>query len=688
MGGTQPAGAGSEIVGGTLLPRASARGKLGTACWAKRGRSVRHRGPSVGASAASGLIKRGCAFGRIPDLDHSPQVLAALLLGVSLLGALPPLFRRWSDRGLHLFVAVSAGIFLGTTFLHLLPELAGVSHADHGHAHEGEAGLGPWIAALSGLLLLFFLERVWLRGFSERPGGNVHSSLWVATYVGLAIHALTAGVALTAILHSGDGQTPFLVSYLVHKASETFSLATVMRLAQMPLRRAMLLLLGFALIEPTALLLGNSYSVAHPEFELLLTGFACGTFLYVAVCDLLPEVFHGRSHPRLKILAVVLGVLTPALSMEQLAGIGSSLGSLGAAVWDVLLQMAPYLLAGFLLAGVLHRWLRIERWVHLLGGKGLGSVLRAAGIGAPLPLCSCSVVPVAIELKRKGASRGATTAFLIATPETGVDSVSVSWSLLDPLLTIARPIAALISAVLAGLAVNRWGRDPLPATPDSATAAHSCCTHQHPAEPSADTAAAAPKAAPAPVGILRYAFVDMLDDLAPSLVVGLLLSALVTLAVPESVFLTAGQSSLGSMLLMLLVGIPMYICAAASTPVAAAMILKGLSPGAALVFLLAGPATNIGSLAILARELGWRTIGIMLLTLSLTAIALGLLVDQCYRALGLEARASVAEHSHSSPGWFAQICALSLVALVLFSLVRTRLRPWLASGSAASAEAM
>lgn len=615
--------------------------------------------------------------------------MALLLFGVSVLGALLPLFRRWSDRGLHLFVAVSAGIFLGTTFLHLLPQLAGVGHGDHGHAHEGEAGLGPWIAALSGLLLLFFIERVWLRDLGERSGGNVHTSLWVATYVGLAVHAVTAGIALTAILHAREGQTPFLLSYLLHKASETFSLATVMRLAELPLRRAVWLLLLFALIEPAALFLGHAYSLEHPEFELLLTGFACGTFLYVAVCDLLPEVFHGRSHPRLKILCVVLGVLMPALSMERLEHFGAGVMLLVGGVWDVLLAMAPYLLLGFLIAGVLNQVLRLDSLVGALRSNSFGSVLRAAVLGAPLPLCSCSVVPVAIELRRKGASRGATGSFLISTPETGVDSVSVSWSLLDPLLTIARPIAAVVSAIAAGLAAQWWGADPKPNSLEPAAPAHSCCKHDH-KQPEDGVQATAPVqpvhgSQPFPVRILRYAFVDMLDDLAPSLVLGLVLSAAVTLLVPESLFAATG-GGLGAMLLMLLVGIPVYICAAASTPLAAAMILKGLSPGAALVFLLAGPATNIGSLTLLARELGWRTIGVMLLALSASAILLGLLVDQCYRWLGIEARASVAEHSHSEPGWFAMLCAALLAALVLISLVRRYLSSLSPSGSAASAE--
>jgi len=604
-------------------------------------------------------------------LDTSPLPIALLLLAVSLAGALLPLFRRWSERGLHLFVAVAAGIFLGTIFLHLLPELSGVELAGQGEGHAAlpAATLGPWIAALAGLLLLFALERVWLRSLVERSGPNVHTGLWVATYLGLSLHSLTAGVALTAILHSEAAQTQFLLSYLVHKASESFSLATVMRLAHMRTGPALALSFLFAAIEPLALLGGSQVFEHHPSIDGLLTGFACGTFLYVAVCDLLPEVFHGAERPRLKLAAVVLGVLSTAFTAERGAQLASFLERAGSELWRILVDMAPFLLVGFLLAGLLRRFLRSERWVRLLAGDDFASVGRAALIGAPLPLCSCAVVPLAVELQRQGASKGATAAFLISTPETGVDSVSVSWALLDPLLTVARPVGAVISALFSGSLVNllvRRGLDRERAPASAAAAAQPDCCADEAAHTRAEPARVSwPRAA------LSYGFVEMLDDLAPSLVLGLALSAAISVLLPPDALDPAWRGGLLGMLLMLAVAIPIYVCASASTPIAASLIHKGFSPGAALVFLLVGPATNLGSLFVLARELGRRAVLTMLVGLSLSALALGALVDWLYLALAIVPSARLGEHAHEVPSGLATACAVLLVLLLGVSLLRS-----------------
>lgn len=601
-------------------------------------------------------------------METSAQTIALLLFAVSLAGALPPLFRRWSERGLHLFVAVAAGIFLGTIFLHLLPELSGVELAGQGSAGTRAVApaLGPWIAALAGLLLLFALERVWLRFLVEGSRPNVHTGLWVATYLGLSLHSLTAGVALTAILHSEGAQTQFLLSYLVHKASESFSLATVMRLAHLRVGTSLVLLLLFAAIEPAALLCGSVLLEQHPSLDGLLTGFACGTFLYVAVCDLLPEVFHGAERPRQKLAAVVLGVISTAFTVERGERALQFAADVGAELWAILVDMAPFLLGGFLLAGLLNRILRTERIVGLLAGDRFGSVARAALLGAPLPLCSCAVVPVAVELQRRGASKGATAAFLISTPETGVDSVSVSWALLDPLLTIARPLGAVLSALASGSLVNALVRRGLDRAPAPALVAQTeCCAHEE------DPAAPKPARGSWPLALLHYAFVEMLDDLAPSLLFGLLLSAAISVLVPSGALDPALVGGLPGMLLMLFVAIPLYVCASASTPIAASLIHKGFSPGAALVFLLVGPATNLGSLFVLARTLGKRALATMLVGLSLSALALGALVDWLYHALAIEPGAHLGQHAHALPGLVSTGCAGLLVMLLASSLLRS-----------------
>lgn len=667
-------------------------------------------------------------------VDPSALQTALLLFVASLVGALLPLYRRWSDRGLHVFVALAAGIFLGTIFLQLLPHLAGVEVEGHPHGPEPEGvhGLLPWIAALAGLLVLFAVERVWLPSWTRGSSADPHTSLWTATFLGLSVHAITAGVALSAILADPDARMQFLASMLIHKATETFSLATVMRLANLGRTRTIALLLCFAAIEPAGLLFGSGLMGIGHGLDAVLTGLACGTFLYVAVCDLLPEVFHGAERPVIKLVAVVVGVLLTALSLPGLSvAVDFAVRVLRASV-DVFIDFAPFLLLGFLIAGILAQVLRTERLVRHVKEDDLKSVGVAALIGAPLPLCSCAVVPVAVELRRGGASKGATSAFLIATPETGVDSVTVTWALLDPVMTIARPIGAVLSAVFTGACVNAlvrrgWDRSPPKASstlePDAArsTAAAGCCAHVHPEAPGAPRPVAriravaaepapglhahthghehghehghAPAASTAPdadeccarepekttagarprpllVRVLRHAFVDMLDDLSSSLLVGTLLSGAIAVLVPAELFAHPATRGLGGMLLMLAIGIPMYVCAAASTPIAATLILKGMSPGAAFVFLLASPATNLGSLLALRKHLGGRVVLVHVAALAVVTLLLGAAVDLVYALLARAPSASVGTtHEHGNALGVA--CAVLLAGLMLASLVRT-----------------
>jgi hypothetical protein len=242
-------------------------------------------------------------------LALTPLQTAATLFAVSLGGALLPLHRRWSERGLHAFVAVAAGMFLGTVFLHLFPHLAaGASAPGTG------SDLAPWAAALAGLLLLFVAERVWLPWTSDPGGNDPHRALWLATWVGLGMHSLAEGIALPAILQDAEVRAQVLFSILVHKATEAFSLATVMRLAHLGVARSAAFLVAFALISPFGILLGGQIAQHGDGLDRVLTGFACGTFLYVAACDLLPEVFHEVDRPLWKLLAVGVGVLATAVT--------------------------------------------------------------------------------------------------------------------------------------------------------------------------------------------------------------------------------------------------------------------------------------------------------------------------------------------------------------------------------------
>src|SRR6476659_10471530 len=284
------------------------------------------------------------------------------------------------------------------------------------------------------------------------------------------------------------------------------------------------------------------------------------------------------------------------------------------ALWAILQEASVYLLVGFLLAGVLAVLVPRQLLTRLVGTGKLKSVLWGSVLGAPLPLCSCGVLPTAVGLRREGATPGATVAFLVATPETGADSISLTYALTDPLMTVFRPIAGVVTAIVAGILTNLFGVTERPAGSDAGSAhagdgdqghghAHA---HDHGHRLGHDHDhhhAEFPQAPRGPrqavVGtasrIVRYGFRDLLDDVAWWLVLGLVLSAIVEVALPTNLFEGIWGGGVTSMLLMLVLSIPLYTCAASSTPMAAALALKGLSPGAALVFLPAGPATNIGS---------------------------------------------------------------------------------------------
>ena len=323
---------------------------------------------------------------------------------------------------------------------------------------------------------------------------------------------------------------------------------------------------------------------------------------------------------------------------------------------EVLAQLSPFMLLGFAAAGLLHavvptRWLS---WA--LGGAGIGPITRAAFLGIPLPLCSCGVVPVAVELRRQGAGRGATTSFLISTPETGVDSVAVSVALLHPVMVVFRPLAALCTAIIAGFAVERLTTGPDEVGGDSG------CAHGHGGE----ELRAGPKGF---LGGMRYAFVDLFADVGLYLMPAVLVTALIMSfvdphAVPEVV-----PDRFLQMLLLLVAGVPVYVCAAAATPIAAALILAGFSPGAVLVFLLAGPATNLITISAAVKTLGRSGAAVYCAAIAVVSLACGAALDLLYDSLQLEPTAA-AGVVHGGLGWIQWASASVLTALVAWHLVR------------------
>lgn len=340
--------------------------------------------------------------------------------------------------------------------------------------------------------------------------------------------------------------------------------------------------------------------------------------------------------------------------------------------WLVLLDSAPFVLFGLAVAGLLKAFLPEDFVARHLGKKSFGSVLKASLLGAPLPLCSCGVVPAAAGLRRQGASRGATAAFLVSTPETGVDSIAVTYALLDPLMTVLRPLAALVTATCAGLLVNLL---PDETAPDITLppAAQACGCHGGCCADPAPCPTAKPTVGRRLVDGLRYGFGEILADIGPWLLAGIVIAGAIAALVPPGLIERFLGRGVASMLVMLVVGIPLYVCATASTPVVAALALKGLSPGAALVFLLAGPVTNAAALTVMAKILGRRATVLFVVAIAVSSLALGLAANALYAWAGLDVGSWVQSSGSETHGWFAVTCAVVLLALTarpLLALLR------------------
>ncbi len=341
------------------------------------------------------------------------------------------------------------------------------------------------------------------------------------------------------------------------------------------------------------------------------------------------------------------------------------------ASWDLFVEAAPYLILGVLVAGLMYLFLSPETIARHLKSGRVRSVFKAALLGIPLPLCSCGVLPAAASLRKQGANRGATAAFLISTPESGVDSIAITYALLDPLMTLIRPIAAFLTAFAAGIIENLFsGQDTeeVQLQPDLGCRVDGCCDGQDcPPEEHRNHHSLGQKLWRG----IHYGFFDLYRELSGWIVVGFLVAGAITLWLPQDLTSRYLGGGFATMLFMLAAGIPTYICATASTPVAAALILKGVSPGAALVFLLAGPATNIASLTVLSKVLGKRGVIIYLGSIATFALLLGLATDWLYGFLGisLQTRLTTAT-SELLPSWLHLVIALLLAGLMLSFFVR------------------
>jgi uncharacterized membrane protein YraQ (UPF0718 family)/copper chaperone CopZ len=326
--------------------------------------------------------------------------------------------------------------------------------------------------------------------------------------------------------------------------------------------------------------------------------------------------------------------------------------------WAVLGQMSPYLLFGFLVAGILSICVSPEFVERHLGSQGFAPVLKAALFGVPLPLCSCGVIPVAASFRRHGASRAATTSFLLSTPQTGVDSIFATYALMGMTFAVFRPILALATGLLGGLFVL-WFVQSNHAAAESDPVRSSPCT---------DACCAGRGTRNWAVRALEYAFVTLPRDVGVPLLVGVVIAGVISVFVSPNQLQPYLGGGLTAIVLMMLIGAPLYVCATASVPIAAALMSKGASPGAALAFLVAGPATNAATIATVWKLLGRRSVIIYLLTIGLSAVGGGMLLD-CWAPDWTPSSSPVSAHCHVEAFgvWGDSLWAAVLLGVLAFS---------------------
>lgn len=329
--------------------------------------------------------------------------------------------------------------------------------------------------------------------------------------------------------------------------------------------------------------------------------------------------------------------------------------------WDALImmlaEMAPYLLLGFFFAGLLRAFVPKSIYRKHLAPRNMKSVVKAALLGIPLPLCSCGVIPTSVGLRREGASHGACTSFLIATPQTGVDSIAATYSLMGLPFAIVRPIAALFTSMFGGWLVNKFAHEDETLSEETARETTECSCDQQ----------TSPSLWNNFISAMRYAFVEMLQDVGKWLVVGLLIAALITVAVPNEWLAALHDYKLLNMLIVLAVAIPMYVCATGSIPIAVSLMAKGLTPGAALVLLMAGPAVNSASMLVVGKVFGRRTLRLYLTAIITGAVVFGLCIDyllpqQWFKVSGMIMSGGHCAHCLGTMDWVWMAIFLLLLA--------------------------
>jgi uncharacterized membrane protein YraQ (UPF0718 family)/copper chaperone CopZ len=313
------------------------------------------------------------------------------------------------------------------------------------------------------------------------------------------------------------------------------------------------------------------------------------------------------------------------------------------------LAVAPYLVLGLFIAGILHVFLGSNFIVRHLGGSTLGSIVKATLFGIPIPICSCGVIPVAASLKKEGASTSATLSFLVSTPTTGVDSIFATYSLMGPLFAIFRPVAAFISGMFIGFFNHLWNREKT--QPIQSHSTHSISTVFKLKE------------------VFHYGFVELAQDIGKWLLIGVVIGGILSAVIPREFLITYFSNPILQIVVMLVIAIPLYVCATGSIPIATALIQKGISPGAALVFLIAGPATNTVTLSFVRSKLGKRAFFLYVTGIIITSVIMGLLFNLLFKVMGGNVT-MISPHGGMLPSWIQVVAGVLLLLTIAKGLFR------------------
>ena len=333
------------------------------------------------------------------------------------------------------------------------------------------------------------------------------------------------------------------------------------------------------------------------------------------------------------------------------------------------LAMAPYMMFGLFFVGLLKVYINKNLVLKTLGKDNFASIVKAAIIGVPLPLCSCGVIPTAVELKKDGASDSAVSSFLISTPQTGVDSIVATYALMGPFFAIYRPIAAFLAGIFGGIVVKIFNRHPEKTEINKEVEEVSCsCEHEENSTCSCEECSSCEQVEQKKgfkrfLGLFSYAYGGFLDEIGKDFVIGIIVAALISAFLPPSIFVDAGlDHGLLAMLIMVLIGLPMYVCSTSSIPIAISLMIKGLSPGAAFVFLFAGPVTNAASIIILKKVIGKKTTALYISSVIVFSIVGGLVLDLLVTQFGF----SVFNSAMTSQFNLMEVGTVSIVLSIIF----------------------